>query len=137
MESLIFEKSKPGRRGVSVPRLDVEAKKVEQLIPAGYLRQSPASLPEVSENEVVRHFTRLSTMNYHIDKGLYPLGSCTMKYNPKINEVVASLAGYRDAHPMTPDSLAQGALQVMYELGECLKGITGLQGVSLQPAAGA
>lgn len=137
MEELIFELSRPGRRGTSVPKLDVPARNVNDLIPAASQRKEMAALPEISENEVVRHFTRLSTMNYHIDKGMYPLGSCTMKYNPKINEVVAMLPGFRDAHPMTPDAFAQGALAVMYELGELLKGISGMAGCSVQPAAGA
>ncbi len=137
MEPLIFELSRPGRRGVTVPACDVPQKSVDSLIPKGYLRAESAPLPEVSESEVMRHFTRLSTLNYHIDKGFYPLGSCTMKYNPKVNEANAFLPGFRDAHPLTPDALVQGALQVMYDLGECLKGITGMPGVSVQPAAGA
>ncbi len=137
MESLVFEKSKPGRRGVSLPHCDVPPKPIDVLLPAAYIREMPAALPEISENEVVRHYTRLSAMNYNIDKGMYPLGSCTMKYNPKVNEVAANLPGFRDAHPMAPDSLSQGALEVMYTLGEFLKGITGLKAVSLQPAAGA
>ena len=118
MEPLIFEKSKTGRRGVSLPRCDVATKPIKELIPSAYLRGESAHLPEISENEVVRHFTRLSSMNYNIDKGMYPLGSCTMKYNPKVNEAAANLAGFRDAHPMAPDSLSQGALQVMFTLGK-------------------
>jgi glycine dehydrogenase subunit 2 len=137
MEPLIFDLSRPGRRGTTVPACDVPSKPVASLIPQKFLRPEKAALPEVSENEVVRHFTRLSTLNYHIDKGFYPLGSCTMKYNPKVNESNAMLPGFRDAHPLTPDAFMQGSLQVMYELGECLKGISGMPGVSVQPAAGA
>lgn len=136
MEKLIFEKSKPGRVGYSIPNLQIDEKDIETLIPKEYLREEDAKLPEVSENEIARHFQRLSHLNYNIEKGIYPLGSCTMKYNPKINEVTAGLEGFSDLHPNTEPQFAQGALQVMYELGECLKEVTGLQGVSLQPSAG-
>ena len=137
MEPLIFDLSRPGRRGTSTPKLDVPARPLTDLIPAFAHRAVAPAMPEISENEVVRHFTRLSTMNYHIDKGFYPLGSCTMKYNPKVNEAAAMLPGFRDAHPLTPDAQAQGALGVMYELGELLKAITGFAGITVQPAAGA
>lgn len=134
---LIFELSRPGRKGYSLPKVDVPEKHIEDLIPQKFLRSSPPALPELSENEVVRHYIRLSTLNYHVDKGFYPLGSCTMKYNPKINEVTASLPGFRDIHPHMDDELVQGALQIMYELSEMLAEITGMKAVSLQPAAGA
>lgn len=136
-EPLLFEKSKSGRVGYTLPPLDVDEIPLESLIPSKYLRQSPTRLPEISESEVVRHFVRLSTLNYHIDKGFYPLGSCTMKYNPKVNEVTASLPGFRDVHPMTSEDLVQGALAVQYELGELLKEIVGMKAITLQPAAGA
>lgn len=101
--------------------LDVESKDIEELIPRHYLRSLPAALPELSESEVVRHFVRLSTMNHHIDKGFYPLGSCTMKYNPKVNELTAALPGMREIHPLQPEEMSQGVLRLMYELAECLK----------------
>lgn len=135
-EPLIFEISKPGRKGYSLPSVDVPEKKLEELIPSRFLRQSPLQLPEVSENEVVRHFVRISSMNYHVDKGMYPLGSCTMKYNPKVNEVAAALPGFQTIHPLQPAETVQGALQLMYELGEYLREITGMKAVSLEPAAG-
>jgi glycine dehydrogenase subunit 2 len=136
MEKLIFEKSRNNRHGYTMPILDVESINPESKIPGKFLRKSPAPLPEVSENEIVRHFIRLSQLNYNIDEGFYPLGSCTMKYNPKVNEKTASLSGFADLHPCSEDKYAQGALELMHELGEYLKEITGLQGVSLQPAAG-
>jgi glycine dehydrogenase subunit 2 len=137
MEPLIFEKSRSGRRAFSFPPLDVPERPLEELIPQQYLRTEPPELPEVSELELVRHYTRLSQLNYAIDIGFYPLGSCTMKYNPKLNEAVAALEGFQHAHPWQPEDTLQGALRLMYELGEMLKCIVGLPGVSLQPAAGA
>lgn len=134
MTSLIFEKSVEGRKGYTLPKLDVPSK--NDSIPNKFLRKDDARLPEVSEIEVARHFQELSHKNFNIEKGMYPLGSCTMKYNPKINEKIAALPGYSGLHPMIDDKYAQGALQLMYELGEQLKEITGLKGVSLQPAAG-
>lgn len=136
-EKILFEKSKPGRIGYTLPKLDVELRPIDRLIPYKYLRKSDIELPEISENEVVRHFVNLSSLNYHIDKGFYPLGSCTMKYNPKINEVTSSLEGFANLHPFEPQELTQGALRLMYELGEYLKAISGMEGVTLQPAAGA
>jgi glycine dehydrogenase subunit 2 len=136
-EQLLFEISKPGRKGYTLPKLDVEEKPVHELIPKKFLRNKPAALPEISENEVVRHFVRLSTMNYHIDKGFYPLGSCTMKYNPKINEAVAGMSAFCDLHPLQPERTVQGALELMYDLGEYLKEISGMNAITLQPAAGA
>ena len=136
-EKLIFEISVPGRKGYNLPKLDVPEKHIEDLIPEKFLRHLPPALPEVSESEVVRHFVRLSVMNHHIDKGFYPLGSCTMKYNPKVNEVSASMPGFKDIHPLMDEELVQGALQLMYELSEMLAEITGMKAVSLQPSAGA
>jgi glycine dehydrogenase subunit 2 len=136
-ETLIFEKSAPGRRGYSLPDLDVPEQPAEDLLPASYLRKRPAQLPEVSEPTAIRHYTRLSQLNHSIDTGFYPLGSCTMKYNPKINEVTSALPGFRSIHPLQAESTVPGALRLMYELQELLKSITGMDAVSLQPAAGA
>src|SRR5919202_2455492 len=137
-ESLIFERSQTGRRGYRLPALDVDETPLDELIPANLRRDDDlAGVPEVSEVDVVRHFTRISTWNYHIDLGMYPLGSCTMKYNSRLNERVARIAGFANLHPLAPERDTQGALQVMYELQQHLAEITGLPGVSLQPAAGA
>jgi glycine dehydrogenase subunit 2 len=133
---LIFDLSKEGRRGHDLPECDVPQVPVNQLIADRYLRKKDAELPQVAENEVVRHYTALSTLNHHVDKSVYPLGSCTMKYNPKINEKLAALPRFANLHPEQDISQIQGALQIMYELQEFLKAITGLEGVSLQPAAG-
>src|SRR5262249_42674108 len=137
-EGLIFERSRQGRVGYKLPALDVEAAPIDSLIDPKFLRGSELSgLPEVSEVDVVRHFTRISTWNYAVDYGMYPLGSCTMKYNPKLNERVARLEGFAASHPYTPDELAQGNLELLKELEDALAEITGLAAVSLQPAAGA
>ncbi len=136
-EKLIFEISREGRKGYTLPKNDVPEMSPAASIPAKLLRNKAAELPEVSENEVVRHFVRLSNMNYHIDKGFYPLGSCTMKYNPKVNEKMSSLPGNADIHPMEPPEAVQGALELMYNLSNMLAEIAGLTAVSLQPAAGA
>ena len=135
-EPLIFERSKPGREAFSIPEPDVPVVDPEQLL-GDRARGEIDGFPEVSENDVVRHFFRLSTWNYGIDHGMYPLGSCTMKYNPKVNEAVARFPGFAALHPLVPDCLAQGALELMWRLGEALREITGMAGVSLQPAAGA
>jgi glycine dehydrogenase subunit 2 len=135
-EGLIFEKSQPGKSAWSLPALDVPAIDEKQLL-GDALRQLPAELPEVSEIEIVRHFTRLSTWNFAVDHGLYPLGSCTMKYNPRINEAVARLDGLTEAHPYRPAELAQGTLRVMKTLADALVEITGMDAITLQPAAGA
>ncbi len=135
-EPLIFERSRPGRYAYSLPEPDVPAVEPAEIL-GELVRDGIEGFPEVSENEVVRHFLRLSTWNYGIDTGMYPLGSCTMKYNPKINEAVCRLAGFALLHPLTPDRLAQGALELIWRLGEALKEITGMAGFSLQPAAGA
>ncbi len=136
-EKLIFEVSKPGRQGYSLPELDLPSKSLEKLLPVSSVRDDIAGFPEVSEVEVVRHFTRLSTWNYGIDTGLYPLGSCTMKYNPKINEQVSTLEEFTISHPYQPEDLSQGNLEVMKTLEEALAEITGMDRVSLQVAAGA
>lgn len=136
-EKLIFELSSPGRKGYSLPVSDVPQKKTEELIPADLLRKDPPSLPEVSEVDVARHFIRLSILNHHVDKGFYPLGSCTMKYNPKINEALVRLNGLSQIHPLQPEDTYQGALKLMHQLGEYIEEISGMKEISLQPAAGA
>ena len=135
-ERLVFEKSAPGKRGYKLPPLDVPEVDVKAVLGEAY-RETPAGLPELSEIEIIRHFTRLSTWNYAIDLGMYPLGSCTMKYNPRVNEFVARIEGLADAHPYRPESLAQGILDVMDLLQHCLLDITGMEAITLQPAAGA
>jgi glycine dehydrogenase subunit 2 len=134
----IYEKSVPGRRAAQLPPLGegVEETPIEELIPPKLLRETPAELPEVSEPEIVRHYNRLSRRNFDLDTGFYPLGSCTMKYNPRLNERVAALPGHARLHPATDPADAQGALQLMYQLQESLAEITGLPTVSLQPSAG-
>ena len=137
-EALVFERSQRGRKGYRLPALDVEETPLDELLPAELRREDDLEgLPELSEPDVVRHFTRISTWNYNIDLGLYPLGSCTMKYNSRLNERVARIAGFANLHPLAPEEDAQGALEVMHELQQHLAEITGLPGVSLQPAAGA
>ena len=135
-EPLIFELSRPGRVAFSLPECDVPERPVEELIPAGQIR-GDLPLPEVSEPQVVRHFTRLSRMNYGVDMGFYPLGSCTMKYNPRVNEAAAALPGFATAHPLAGEEHSQGALQLLYELQEMLAEIAGMDAVTVQPAAGA
>jgi len=135
-EPPIFERGAPGRMGVSLPALDVPV--VDPGVAFGaYARKTAAALPEVSEPEAFRHFVRLSQWNYCIDSQFYPLGSCTMKYNPKINEWAARLPGFARLHPLTPDKFAQGALEITYRLERILAEISGMDAVSLQPAAGA
>lgn len=136
-EKLIFEISRKGRKGTRLPAIDVPARDIAELIPAKFLRDRSPELPEVSEPEAVRHFTRLSMLNYGVDTGFYPLGSCTMKYNPKINETAARLPGFAAAHPLVPEEAAQGCLELMYETQRLLSEITGMDAVTLQPAAGA
>jgi glycine dehydrogenase subunit 2 len=135
-QKLIFDLSKSGRRGHHLPKCDVPLKKTEELMDNKYLRRSAAALPEVAENEIVRHYTALSTLNHHVDKAFYPLGSCTMKYNPKINEKLASVPAFAQLHPDQDAETVQGALQILYDLQEYLKAITGMSSVTLQPAAG-
>lgn len=134
---LIFERSTPGRRGYRLPDLDVPEVPVHELIPEGLLRTESAELPEVSELEVVRHYTQLSRLNYGVDVGFYPLGSCTMKYNPRVHEDLAALPGMAAIHPYQPESTVQGAMELIYNLGEHLATISGLKATTLQPAAGA
>lgn len=134
---LIFELSVPGRISYSLPELDVPEENIEDLIPADYIRKSPARLPELAELDLVRHFTRLSKRNHGVDDGFYPLGSCTMKYNPKRNERMARIPGFAQIHPLQPIETVQGALELMYNLQLELAEITGMDEVSLQPAAGA
>jgi glycine dehydrogenase subunit 2 len=137
-EELIFDRSQTGRIGYRLPRLDVEETNLDEIIPAELRRDDDLEgVPEVSEVDVVRHFTRMSTWNYSIDLGMYPLGSCTMKYNSRLNEKVARIPGFTNLHPLAPEQEAQGALELIYRLQEDLAEITGLPGVSLQPAAGA
>jgi glycine dehydrogenase subunit 2 len=136
-EALIFERSQAGRKGYRLPALDVDETLPDELLPAELRRDDLEGMPELSEPDVVRHFTRISTWNYNIDLGLYPLGSCTMKYNSRLNEKVARIQGFANLHPLAAEEDAQGALEVMCELQEHLAEITGLPGVSLQPAAGA
>jgi glycine dehydrogenase subunit 2 len=134
---VIFERGAPGRVGYSLPQSDVPAVPLETIIPAVHLRKTPAALPEVSELDVVRHYTALSHRNFSIDEGFYPLGSCTMKYNPKINEDAARQAGFARLHPYAPEELVQGALQLLWELEHDMAEITGMDRVTFQPAAGA
>src|SRR6188474_1911862 len=137
-EQLIFERSQPGRIGYRLPALDVDETPLADLLPQEFQRNDDLEgMPEVSEVDVIRHFTRISTWNYSIDLGMYPLGSCTMKYNSRLNEKVARIAGFANLHPLAPEEESQGALELIYELQEDLAEITGLSGVSLQPAAGA
>ena len=136
-EGLIFEKSSPGKRAFELPPLDVPSSNAAAELGKHHRAGGVAGFPEVSEIEVVRHFTRLSTWNYAIDLGLYPLGSCTMKYNPRVNEAVARTEGLMWIHPYQPDALSQGAFAILAELERVLAEITGMDAVTLQPAAGA
>ena len=130
---LIYEKSEPDRRASAIPRHDGLP---EPHVPAELRRAEPPRLPEVHELALVRHFTELSTRNFGIDSGFYPLGSCTMKYNPRINERLVTLPGFASLHPLQEEDGAQGALELMWRLQEILQEVTGLRAVSLQPAAG-
>lgn len=134
---LIFEISHPGRQAFSLPDLDVPRLRPQDVLPASYLRVQTAALPELSEVDVIRHFTGLSKRNHGVDSGFYPLGSCTMKYNPKRNEVLARLSGFTQLHPLQPEDTVQGALEMMFRLQGYLAEITGMDAVSLQPSAGA
>ncbi|NNL87039.1 MAG: aminomethyl-transferring glycine dehydrogenase subunit GcvPB [Myxococcales bacterium] len=136
-EALLFERSRPGRVGTSLPPCDVPEVSPEEEFSARELATDLPELPELSEVDVVRHFTRLSTWNAAVDLGLYPLGSCTMKYNPKVNEKLARLPGFAEGHPLQPESTSQGFLELCAELERMLCEISGLDAVSLQPAAGA
>jgi glycine dehydrogenase subunit 2 len=136
-DKLVFELSSPGRVAWSLPDADVPEADAKKLLPAKHLRSEAPELPEVSEFDIIRHYSRLSQMNYGVDTHFYPLGSCTMKYNPKLNEDMARLAGFAKVHPLAPEVSAQGALQLMHELARDLAEIAGMDAVSLQPAAGA
>ena len=136
-QPLIFETSKEGRIGYSLPENDVPEISLTDVIPNEYIRVEEPNLPEVSELDIMRHYTALSNRNHGVDSGFYPLGSCTMKYNPKINENVARFAGFSHIHPLQHESTVQGALGLMFDLQEHLKEITGMDEVTLQPAAGA
>lgn len=137
MQKLIFEKSRAGRRGYTLPALDVPEQKTEELIAKSLLRPEKAPLPEVSEGEVVRHYVNLSQLNHGVDNGFYPLGSCTMKYNPKINEDTCRLDGFAGLHPFQNTATTQGALEIIHEMEKYLAEIAGMDRVTLQPAAGA
>ncbi len=136
-EALLFERSSPGKKAYQLPDLDVPPVDAAEALGAGNVRDEIEGFPEVSEVEAIRHFTRLSTWNYAIDYGMYPLGSCTMKYNPRINELVARIEGLAWAHPYQPEALSQGCMQVMASVEAALAEITGMDAVTLQPAAGA
>ena len=137
-EQLIFERSQHGRLGYRLPALDVEEQSLDSIVPQEFQRDDDLDgMPEVSEVDVIRHFVRMSTWNYSIDLGMYPLGSCTMKYNSRLNERVARIPGFANLHPLAEERDSQGALEVIYELQQHLAEITGLPGISLQPAAGA
>ena len=134
---MIYEKSERGRKGYSLPRTEKEERDILAAIPEKYRRSADAELPEVPENEVMRHFVGLSVKNHHIDKGFYPLGSCTMKYNPKVNDVAAGQPSFLRQHPLAPCATAEGSLKVIWETARYLGEVAGLPGVSLQPVAGA
>jgi len=136
-ELTLREVSVPGHRGPRLAPLDVPGKGAERWIPADRIRKSPAALPEVSEPVAVRHFVNLSVLNHHIDKAIYPLGSCTMKYNPKLNDEMARIPGFAGIHPLQPEQVSQGALAVIAELHEWLRAVMGMPAITTQPAAGA
>ena len=137
MEPLIFEKTQVGRHGYQLPALDVPSIDPASILPKAALRKNLAELPEMSELDVVRHYTRLSQLNFSIDTQFYPLGSCTMKYNPKVNELVASFTGFKAVHPLQPTSTVQGFLQIYHELERTLSEVCGMAEFTLQPSAGA
>src|SRR5205823_4877152 len=136
-EGVILEKSSPGKRAFELPPLDVPVADASKVLGAHHRGDGVEGFPEVSEIEVIRHFTRLSTWNHAIDLGMYPLGSCTMKYNPRVNEFVARLEGIATEHPYQPTDLSQGCLKIQWLLEKCLLEITGMDAITLQPAAGA
>ncbi len=136
-QPLIFELGGSGREGFSLPECDVPEQELESLLPKEEIRDEDPRLPEISENEAVRHFIELSSKNHHVDKGFYPLGSCTMKYNPKINEDVASLPGFTQLHPYQPEDQIQGTLELLYNTEQIINEVTGMDRVTFQPAAGA
>ena len=134
---VIYEKSRPGRTGFTLPQTEGTEAAIMAAIPEKFRRSTDAPLPEISESEAMRHFVGLSVKNHHIEKGFYPLGSCTMKYNPKLNDKAAGLPGFANMHPLTPCSAASGILQVMWDLKSYLKEVSGFAGMALQPVAGA
>ncbi len=136
-KDLLFEISRPGRRGYSLSDCDVPEKSLDSILPLALQRSEFPCLPELSEGEVIRHYTELSTRNYGVDTGFYPLGSCTMKYNPKVNEEAAAIPGFASLHPCQPENTAEGGLELLYGLEQALKAITGMDRFTLQPAAGA
>ena len=136
-DKLIFEVSKPGRKAYKLPKLDVEDTCITNFIPEEFISEEELNFPEVYEVDVIRHFTNLSDKNYGLDNGFYPLGSCTMKYNPKVNEDVARYPGFANVHPYQMESCSQGTLQLMYEIDKSLAEIAGMDKMTLQPAAGA
>ncbi|MGW8959577.1 aminomethyl-transferring glycine dehydrogenase subunit GcvPB [Paenibacillus sp. NPDC055715] len=136
-QALIFELSRPGRIAYSLPECDVPRRPVAELLPDYAQRSEPAALPEVYEIDVIRHYTALSRRNFGVDNGFYPLGSCTMKYNPKVNEDVARYAGFAKIHPYQPEDSIQGAMALLHTLQNDLAALTGMEAVTLQPAAGA
>lgn len=136
-QPLVFELSKEGRVGYSLSELDVSEVELSSILPTEFIRQEEAELPELSELDIMRHYTALSRRNHGVDSGFYPLGSCTMKYNPKINESVARFPGFANIHPLQDEKTVQGALTLMYDLQQQLVEITGMDEVTLQPAAGA
>ncbi len=133
----IYSKGKAGRKATSWPRLRRSPDELLGYIPEGMRRRELPRLPQVSQGELVRHYTALSRMNYGVDTGFYPLGSCTMKYNPKLHEIIARDPGFTELHPLFPEEAVQGILEALWQLGEFLKGIAGMPGITLQPAAGA
>ncbi|EEG76225.1 Glycine dehydrogenase (decarboxylating) [Dethiobacter alkaliphilus AHT 1] len=137
MKKLLFEMGRPGRKGYSLPQLDVPDRSVDELLPAKMQRKAPLDMPELSEGEVIRHYTELSTRNHGVDSGFYPLGSCTMKYNPKVNEEVAGMPGFALVHPLQDQSTIQGALELLYKTEKELKEVTGMDRLTFQPVAGA
>lgn len=136
-DKLIFEISKEGRKAYALPKCDISEIELSEIIPSEFLNEKDVELPEVSEVDVIRHFTNLSSKNYGVDTGFYPLGSCTMKYNPKINEDMAAINGLSAIHPYQPEETIQGSLEMMYGLDKMLAEISGMDKVTLQPAAGA
>ena len=136
-ERLIFEQSKEGRRAVSLPKNGILPEDMDTLIPGQYRRKEPAALPEVSELDIVRHFTRLSQLNYSVDTEMYPLGSCTMKYNPKVNEAIAASGKWAQLHPLQPEETVPGMLRLMHEMQRILCVLCGMDNICLHPAAGA
>ncbi|MCH4392056.1 MULTISPECIES: aminomethyl-transferring glycine dehydrogenase subunit GcvPB [Staphylococcus] len=134
---LIFERSRESRYAYSLPQSDIKTDSVESILDDKFIRKNKAEFPEVAELDLVRHYTELSNKNFGVDSGFYPLGSCTMKYNPKINEKVARIPGFAESHPLQEEEQVQGSLEIVYSLQEELKEITGMDEVTLQPAAGA